>query len=71
MPGLGNRRRAIQEGRDWTKEGTGYMGGGHVTGYKGGGKVSGGVKIMPNYGSAISSSISKSKKPKKKNLRRR
>ncbi len=41
MPGLGNKRRAIQEGRDWTKEGIGYMGGGHVTGYKGGGKVTG------------------------------
>ena len=43
MPGLGNKRRAIQEGRDWTKEGIGYMGGGHVTGYKGGGKVKAGT----------------------------
>mgnify|MGYP003627910219 FL=1 len=36
MPGLTNRRRAIQEGQDWTKSSKskkvkGYMGGGRVT----------------------------------------
>ena len=35
MPGLTNRRRAIQEGKDWSKSTDGYMHGGIVHGKKG------------------------------------
>ena len=69
MPGMNERKRHMR-GETKTARGDygtkGYMGGGKIPGYKHGG----GVKIMPNYGT-VSSSISKSKKPKKKNLRRR
>jgi hypothetical protein len=63
MPGLTNRRRAIQEGVDWTKSKT--------KGYKGGGMVK--VGTGSGYVGQISDPIAKTQKTQKpkKTLRRR
>ena len=61
MPGLTNRRRAIQEGVDWTKSKT--------KGYKGGGMVK--VGTGSGYMDMISAPIASATQAKKKKLRRR
>jgi len=61
MPGLTNRRRAIQEGTDWTKPNS------KAKGYKYGGMVK--VGTGHGYMDKISGPVSKTQKAKK-NLRR-
>ena len=60
MPGLTNRRRAIQEGKDWTKPNS------KAKGYKYGGMVKAGGDWIPGVSDSISratKSTSKRKSP--------
>ena len=63
MPGLTNRRRAIQEGTDWTKPNSkakGYRGGGMVMG---GGKEAGADYRATKFDPGATKSTRKRKSP--------